>query len=230
MRETWVQSLGRENPLEKEMATHSSIPAWRIPWTEEPGGLQSMGSQRVMHNWVTFNFLPSSWKSPYPCPQPLSLTLINSTSYIDIVLKTQSPPSPLKTAAINNMWDVFTILFAYLMLTINLRVVILLLSYREETDSESLRLRLWTQVSVTQSPGSYPLRHENCLWTCVSSLWKREISKVRVMCLYSPRYELGLVSHYHIFTGEKHFHLITSLKKSFKSVIILNHDFRVHAF
>ena len=49
MRETWVQSLGWEDPLEKEMATHSSIRAWRIPWTEEPGGLQSMGSQRVGH-------------------------------------------------------------------------------------------------------------------------------------------------------------------------------------
>ena len=45
MRETWVQSLGREDPLEKEMATHSSILAWRIPWTQEPGGLQSTGSQ-----------------------------------------------------------------------------------------------------------------------------------------------------------------------------------------
>ena len=43
MRETWVQSLGREDPLEEEMATHSSILAWRITWTEEPGGLQSMG-------------------------------------------------------------------------------------------------------------------------------------------------------------------------------------------
>ena len=50
MQETWVRSLGRENPLKKEMATHSSILAWRIPWTEEPGGLQSMGSQRVRHN------------------------------------------------------------------------------------------------------------------------------------------------------------------------------------
>ena len=47
MLETWVQSLGWEDPLEKEMATHSSTLAWRIPWTEEPGGLQSMGSQRV---------------------------------------------------------------------------------------------------------------------------------------------------------------------------------------
>jgi len=49
-RETWVRSLGQEDSLEKEMATHSCILAWRIPWTEEPGGLQSMGSQRVGHN------------------------------------------------------------------------------------------------------------------------------------------------------------------------------------
>ena len=53
MQETWVWSLGREDPLEKEMATHSSVHAWKIPWTEEPGGLQSMGSQRVRHDWVT---------------------------------------------------------------------------------------------------------------------------------------------------------------------------------
>ena len=50
VRETWVPSLGREDPLEEGMATHSSILAWRIPWTEEPGGLQSMGSQRVGHD------------------------------------------------------------------------------------------------------------------------------------------------------------------------------------
>ena len=54
--ETWVWSLGGEDPLEKEMATHSSILAWRIPWTEEPGGLQSMGSQRVGLDWVTDTF------------------------------------------------------------------------------------------------------------------------------------------------------------------------------
>ena len=50
MRETWVLSLGWEDPLEKEMATHSSIFAWRIPWMEEPDGLQSVGSQRVGHD------------------------------------------------------------------------------------------------------------------------------------------------------------------------------------
>ena len=48
--ETWVQSLGQEDPLEEEMATHSSILAWKIPWTEEPGRLQSMGSKRVGHD------------------------------------------------------------------------------------------------------------------------------------------------------------------------------------
>ena len=52
-----VQSLGWEDPLEKGMATHSSILAWRIPWTEEPGGLQSMGSQRVGHNCAINTFL-----------------------------------------------------------------------------------------------------------------------------------------------------------------------------
>ena len=50
MRETRVRSLGQEDPLEKEMATHSSTLAWRIPWREEPGRLQSMGSQRVGHD------------------------------------------------------------------------------------------------------------------------------------------------------------------------------------
>ena len=56
MQETWVWSLGWEDPVEKGMATHSSILAWRSPWTEEPGGLQSMGSQRVIHSLVTNTF------------------------------------------------------------------------------------------------------------------------------------------------------------------------------
>ena len=53
MQETWVRSLGQEDPLGKEMATHSSTLAWKIPWTEKPGRLRSMGSQRVGHNWAT---------------------------------------------------------------------------------------------------------------------------------------------------------------------------------
>ena len=54
IQETWVQSLGQEDPLEEGMATHSSILAWRIPWTEEPGGLQSIRSHRVEHDRSTY--------------------------------------------------------------------------------------------------------------------------------------------------------------------------------
>ena len=56
MQETWVQSLGQEDPLEEEMATHSSILAWKIPRMEDPGGLQSMGLQRAGHDWATNTF------------------------------------------------------------------------------------------------------------------------------------------------------------------------------
>ena len=63
MRETWVRSLGWEDPLEKGMATHSSLLAWRIPWTEDPDRLQSMGSQRVGHDF-TFTFLNSKLWGP----------------------------------------------------------------------------------------------------------------------------------------------------------------------
>ena len=62
MQETQVWSLGQEDPLEKEMATHSSILAWRIQWTEEPGRLQPTGSQRVGHDWVTsLTFTIGQW-------------------------------------------------------------------------------------------------------------------------------------------------------------------------
>ena len=68
MQKAQVRSLGREEPLENGMPTHSSILAWRIPWTEEPGELQSMGSQRVRHDWVTnshtHTHTPSSARFP----------------------------------------------------------------------------------------------------------------------------------------------------------------------
>ena len=67
MWETWVRSLGREDRLEKEMAIHSSTIAWKIPWTKDPGRLQSMGSQRVGHIWVTSLHFTSIlyWKIPW---------------------------------------------------------------------------------------------------------------------------------------------------------------------
>ena len=63
MWETWVQSLGQEDFLEKAMAPHSSILAWKIPWTEEPGRLQSMGSQRVGHDWATSLSFTTIWST-----------------------------------------------------------------------------------------------------------------------------------------------------------------------
>ena len=62
VQETQVQSLDREDPLEKEMATHSCILAWKIPWTEEPGGLQSMGVIRVRHDWATDQTHRGNWE------------------------------------------------------------------------------------------------------------------------------------------------------------------------
>ena len=71
-----VWSLGQEDPLEKEMAPHSSILAWRIPWTEEPGGLQSMELQRVGHNWVTSLSLSFSFITTI-----IPLTLVSSNCF-----------------------------------------------------------------------------------------------------------------------------------------------------
>ena len=87
MLETQVWSLGREDPLEKEMATHSSSLAGKSPWLEEPGGLQSMGLQRVRHNWAIFQF--SNWPNtkgilhipPSFSSIPLCLVFIHKTAH-----------------------------------------------------------------------------------------------------------------------------------------------------
>ena len=76
MQETRVRSLGWEDPLKKEMAIHSSTIAWKIPWTEEPGRLQSMGLQRVGHDWATsLTHSLSSWSPCTECPSGLHLSL-----------------------------------------------------------------------------------------------------------------------------------------------------------
>ena len=94
MWETWVPYLSQEDPLEEEMATHPSILAWRILWTEEPGGLQSTGSQRVGHDWVTNTFtlsiihnhplqsIPNYFKAPVisTASSPWLVTIISSQS------------------------------------------------------------------------------------------------------------------------------------------------------
>ena len=98
--ETWVQSLGQQDPLEEEMTTHFSILAWRIPWTEEPGRLRSIGLQRVGHVWAAehaHNELVACWQNseflpschqhgPYPTSAPtkaLSLKELLQFSLLD---------------------------------------------------------------------------------------------------------------------------------------------------
>ena len=107
MWEIWVWSLGWEDPLEKEMVTHSSILAWRILWTEEPGRLQSTGSQRVRHDWGTnFHFQGYRFSSlflnsfvithnsfPLPLPSPSNWLMLSHllmfSSMIALKLKTK---------------------------------------------------------------------------------------------------------------------------------------------
>ena len=76
MWETWVRSLGPEDPLEKEMAIHSSTIAWKIPWTEEPGRLQSKGLQRVRHDWATSLSLAIKKKEILPFTTQMELESI----------------------------------------------------------------------------------------------------------------------------------------------------------
>ena len=86
MRETWVPSLGQEDPPEQEMAIHSRIIAWRIPWTEEPGGLPSMRLQRVGHDRVTKHRVDRrtphpQYKMPWPHCSPATLSLSGTCSW-----------------------------------------------------------------------------------------------------------------------------------------------------
>ena len=107
MLETRVWSPHQEDPLEKEMATHATILAWRIPWTEEPGGLQSRGSQRVEHNWVisTFTFLSSSldheWSENFK-RGPLCFTSNLWQSELHFACKPEIAPLSLHRASVSS--------------------------------------------------------------------------------------------------------------------------------
>ena len=84
MQETQLRSLGQEDSLEKEMATHSSILAWKMPWMEEPGKLQSMGLQRVGHDWATLlHFNSISWLPTFAIQSPI----MKRTSFRVLVLE-----------------------------------------------------------------------------------------------------------------------------------------------
>ena len=83
MQEMQVQSLGQEDPLEEEMATHSSILAWRIPWTEEPGGLQSMGSQRVENDLVSKH---TCWYTEIQLVSHTAVTTSNVAKFTSVLI------------------------------------------------------------------------------------------------------------------------------------------------
>ena len=119
--ESNVLSLAWEGPLEKEMATHSSILAWQIPWTEEACGLQSMGSQRVRHNWVTniWTKVPVALKqcrtlcflSPPPTTFPACLLSVkNFSQRISLIREMQKQRKTVKGDQII-MWSLSTIKF-----------------------------------------------------------------------------------------------------------------------
>ena len=111
MQETRVQSLGWEDPLEKEMAPHFSTLAWKIPWTEEPGRLQSTGSQRVGHNWVmthtkTGKSLSLSILTP-PLKQCTSETSTQCPKYFEVFLFSfgEGNGNPLQYSCLENPMD-----------------------------------------------------------------------------------------------------------------------------
>ena len=91
--QTGVQSLGQEGPLEKETATHSSIPAWKIPWLEDPDKLQSMGSQRVGHNWATSQEDKKCEVFRIPCSGAIQWDLCNGLKYFLLMLEAPFYPS-----------------------------------------------------------------------------------------------------------------------------------------
>ena len=84
LQETWVWFLGQEDPLEEEMATHSSIIAWKIPWTEESGELQSIGLQRVGHNWVTEHAALNTKMLYFPLLKTASVRVVVFTGSISL--------------------------------------------------------------------------------------------------------------------------------------------------
>jgi len=97
--ETRVRSLGREDPLEKEMAIHSSSTVWKIPWTEEPGRLQSMGSQRVGHNWATsLHFTLLQWHGIY---KKRSLSAFHLSYILTNSIKAHFPVNSVKCHLVN---------------------------------------------------------------------------------------------------------------------------------
>ena len=155
MQETRVWSLDREDPLEKEMATHSSILAWRIPWTEEPDGLQSTGSQRVGHDWVTlltylcYSCYLMSWLCY--CNTLFSSLKFSLIVFIQYELDQLNLPTSLHACVLGCIW-----LFATPWI-IDCQILLSMLFPRQE---------YWSGLPFP-SPGNLPDPRD---WTCISCI------------------------------------------------------------
>ena len=105
MWETWVRSLGWKDPLEKEMAIHSSTIAWKISWTEEPGRLQSMGSQRVGHDWATslYFHLTFGYTELLYTLFFLFFSSFLSTQHWDLSTQTRDPAHAVAARSLNHL-------------------------------------------------------------------------------------------------------------------------------
>ena len=145
--ETWVRSLGREDPLEKRMATHSSILAWGALWTQEPGRLQSMGSQRVRHDWAINTFKLFTFKAiitseshfhqllgSWPC-RPGSDVHSKLLSYLYKV----TPGSNFPGMPISSCWCIrISIMLILLILSRTLRYLTLAISFKNDKRKNEL--------------------------------------------------------------------------------------------
>ena len=136
VQKTRVWSLSWEDPLEKEMATHSSIFAWKISWTEEPGGLQSMGSQRVGHDWATNTYL-------------LTLLSIFHTSQSLLVLRWSQSPGRYMIRQVNfKVSGYFVKVLWRARLSQDLTPLLLILAYVPHQEPSTVRFWCWIVVSL----------------------------------------------------------------------------------
>ena len=151
MQETQILSLGQEDPLEKGIATHSSILAWRSPWTEEPGGLQSMGSQSVGQDWVTSisQFL-STWTDSL---WAWFFSFFFPTSFPPTLLLNKQPPSPHHT---RHHWVVHSHISQ-----IFIRILFCYVSHR-----------MWFRFLCSTLPRAFPLGIDLILWVSESLVKK----------------------------------------------------------
>ena len=150
--EAQLQSRGGEDPLEKEMATHSSILAWDIPWTEEPGGLQSMGSQRVGHDWVQFSTIKQDTSMSRRRICLPDFTVIETNKWVSWCTLLRCSTGSMKWVALGELqqcWDGLTVY----------TILLHLRGTKGQPELSCLPTRQGLQTAVRRSPGEKTLKY-----------------------------------------------------------------------